>query len=77
MTLINLPVEVIHEIYRSIVLLVDVASLSTTCQILWEIGREHIYRHLAAAAARSSWAGDRIACVGDYLWNDDIPANLL
>ncbi|KAJ7841760.1 hypothetical protein B0H13DRAFT_2286862 [Mycena leptocephala] len=52
------------------------APHSMTCQALWEIGRKHMYRHVAALAANCSWAGDRIMCIGDYLDNKDIPETL-
>ncbi|KAJ7119851.1 hypothetical protein C8R44DRAFT_878237 [Mycena epipterygia] len=75
--LVNLPVETIREIYSHIDSLVDVVCLSMACQLLWEIGRGHLHRHIASIAASCCWAGDRIICIGDYLRNDDIPKNLL
>ncbi|KAJ7119854.1 hypothetical protein C8R44DRAFT_737598 [Mycena epipterygia] len=75
--LVNLPVETVHEIYSHIDNLTDTVCLSVACQLLWEIGRAHLHRHITSIAASYSWAGDRIICVGDYLRNDDIPKNLL
>ncbi|KAJ7505855.1 hypothetical protein B0H11DRAFT_1708027 [Mycena galericulata] len=75
--LVNLPVETIEEIYSNIDDLPDVFCLSMTCQFLWEIGRQDIYRRVSIMAASYSWAGDRIICVGDYLSIEDLPANLL
>ncbi|KAJ7652602.1 hypothetical protein B0H17DRAFT_1214917 [Mycena rosella] len=74
--LLNLPLETIHEIC-SYIGLADLIWFSISCQFLWEIGRQQIYRRIEAIAANQSWAGDRIICVGDYLRNDDIPENLL
>ncbi|KAJ7279165.1 hypothetical protein C8J57DRAFT_1465345 [Mycena rebaudengoi] len=67
MTLINLPVEIVHEVYSHIELLLDIACLSITCQVLYKIG----------LAAESTWAGDRIICAGEFLANEDIPAGIL
>ncbi|KAJ7670589.1 hypothetical protein DFH06DRAFT_1083347 [Mycena polygramma] len=76
--LVNLPVEMVHEIVSYLDDdLCDLLCLSATCQVLWEVGREHIYRHIAALVASYSWVGDRIICVGDYLRNDDIPEKIL
>ncbi|KAJ7645102.1 hypothetical protein DFH06DRAFT_1083361 [Mycena polygramma] len=75
--LINLPAEMVHEIFSHLSDLCDLLCLSVTCQVLWEIGREHIYRHIAAVVASYSWVGDRIICVGDYLGNGDIPGSIL
>ncbi|KAJ6562643.1 hypothetical protein B0H19DRAFT_1375669 [Mycena capillaripes] len=47
-----------------------------TCQHLWEIGREHIYRQIAAEIVGHLWSGDRILCIGDDLDNKDIPKTL-
>ncbi|KAJ7648549.1 hypothetical protein B0H17DRAFT_1215555 [Mycena rosella] len=79
--LVNLPVETIQEIYSQIVSPADVICLSIACQFLWEIGRRQIYRRISAIVACLRvdywWAGDRIVCIGDYLWNEDIPEGLL
>ncbi|KAJ7152130.1 hypothetical protein C8R46DRAFT_1357713 [Mycena filopes] len=77
LVLLNLPVEIIQEIYSHLDAFADIVCLSATCQALWAIGRRNIYREIVAAAAAYSWVGDRIICVGDYLWNDDIPKGLL
>ncbi|KAJ7196046.1 hypothetical protein GGX14DRAFT_673708, partial [Mycena pura] len=76
-TLVNLPVETIHEIHAHIDGFHDLLFLSATCQVLWEIGRGEMHRRVIELAGTYSWAGDRIICVGDYLRNDDIPASLL
>ncbi|KAJ7152106.1 hypothetical protein C8R46DRAFT_1357695 [Mycena filopes] len=73
---VNIPVELMDEIYAQVPRLVDVMCLSATCQVLWEVGRRNIYRHFAALAASDSWAGDRIICVGAYLNVDEIPESL-
>ncbi|KAJ7162925.1 hypothetical protein C8R46DRAFT_331170, partial [Mycena filopes] len=79
--LLSLPVEIIHAIYMEMEIFEDVVCFSVTCQTLWAIGGDHIYRHITARAAPHSWAGDRVLCVGncvgDYLQNEDIPAGLL
>ncbi|KAJ6514223.1 hypothetical protein C8R47DRAFT_1090653 [Mycena vitilis] len=75
--LVNLPAEIAHEIFSYLSDIYDLLCLSAACQVLWEIGREHVYRHISAIVARYSWAGDRIICVGDYLASDDIPEALL
>ncbi|KAJ7187802.1 hypothetical protein C8R46DRAFT_1052616 [Mycena filopes] len=73
----SLPVEIIDAIYLEMEVLGDVLCFSVTCQMLWAIGRAHIYRHITARAAPYSWAGDRVLCVGDYLENENIPDGLL
>ncbi|KAJ7670598.1 hypothetical protein DFH06DRAFT_1178580 [Mycena polygramma] len=75
--LINLPVEIAHEIFSYLGDMCDLLCLSATCQVLWEIGREHTYRPISVIVASYSWVGDRIICVGDYLASDDIPETLL
>ncbi|KAF8143458.1 hypothetical protein K438DRAFT_1783757 [Mycena galopus ATCC 62051] len=75
--LLNFPVETIQEIHSHLGALADLMCLSMTCQILWAIGREEIYCRVAIVAGNFSWAGDRIICVGDYLYNEDIPRGLL
>ncbi|KAJ6514214.1 hypothetical protein C8R47DRAFT_567686 [Mycena vitilis] len=75
--LVNLPAEIAHEIFSYLSDIYDLLCLSAACQVLWEIGREHVYRHISAIVARYSWAGDRIICVGDCLASDDIPEALL
>ncbi|KAJ7505848.1 hypothetical protein B0H11DRAFT_2186518 [Mycena galericulata] len=77
LALVNLPVEMIQEIYSNVDDLADVFCLSMTCQFLWDIGRRDIYRRVAIMAASYSWAGDRIICVGDYLRTADLPASIL
>ncbi|KAJ7162913.1 hypothetical protein C8R46DRAFT_1101854 [Mycena filopes] len=79
--LLSLPVELIHAVYSELNLqpanVANVVCLSVTCQTLWAIGSDYIYRHIAARAALHSWAGDRVLCVGDYLLLEDIPDGLL
>ncbi|KAJ6554917.1 hypothetical protein DFH09DRAFT_1318424 [Mycena vulgaris] len=79
--LTNLAVETIHEIYSHMDDLPNVMSLSMTFQVLWEIGKQEIYRCIRLTAVATSdsysWAGDRIICVGDYLRNNDMPENML
>ncbi|KAJ7629201.1 hypothetical protein DFH06DRAFT_1006316 [Mycena polygramma] len=77
-TLVNLPVEMINEIYAHIPYLADAICLSATCQALWEIGRPNMHRLAVEVTANYySWAGERILCVGDYLKNKDIPDGIL
>ncbi|KAJ7342838.1 hypothetical protein DFH08DRAFT_1011306 [Mycena albidolilacea] len=76
-TLVNLPLEMIQEIYSNIEDFVDVVCLSMTCQSLWNRGRKEIYRYVGLIAASLSWVGGCIICVGNYLENDDIPEHLL
>ncbi|KAJ7196043.1 hypothetical protein GGX14DRAFT_673692 [Mycena pura] len=76
-TLVNLPVEIIHEIHSHMGGFDDLLFFSATCQVLWEIGRGEMHRRVVELTGAFSWAGDRIVCVGDYLRNDDIPASLL
>ncbi|KAJ7670592.1 hypothetical protein DFH06DRAFT_1178568 [Mycena polygramma] len=73
---VNLPAEIIHEIFSYIGDLCDLLSLGLACQVLWAIGREHIHRQIASLVAEYSWVGDRILCVGDHLKNKDIPEAL-
>ncbi|KAJ7770020.1 hypothetical protein B0H16DRAFT_1517081 [Mycena metata] len=67
-TLLNLPVEMLQEIYSHVDSFVDV--------VLWDVVRRSIYRRIAAAAAKYSWASDRILCIGDYLKHKDIPEHI-
>ncbi|KAJ7162924.1 hypothetical protein C8R46DRAFT_1281040 [Mycena filopes] len=75
--LLSLPVELIHEVYLELELFADVMCFSVTCQTLWAIGGDHVYRHIIARATPYSWAGDRVLCVGEHLHNGHIPAGLL
>ncbi|KAJ6514217.1 hypothetical protein C8R47DRAFT_567748 [Mycena vitilis] len=75
--LVNLPAEMIHQVFSYTENLCNALCLGLSCQRLWEIGREHIYRQIASIVGRHSWVGDRIICVGDYLENEDIPETLL
>ncbi|KAJ6514218.1 hypothetical protein C8R47DRAFT_1313579 [Mycena vitilis] len=74
---VNLPAEIIHEIFSYVGDLCDLLCMALACQALWAIGREHIHRQIAFLVARYSWVGDRILCLGDYLENEDIPEALL
>ncbi|KAJ7670595.1 hypothetical protein DFH06DRAFT_1468426 [Mycena polygramma] len=62
-----------HEIFSHITDFYDLLCLSMSCQILWEIGREHLYHHIAALVADHSWVGDRIICIGEFLQSEDVP----
>ncbi|KAJ7110902.1 hypothetical protein C8R44DRAFT_883365 [Mycena epipterygia] len=75
--LVNLPVEMIYEIYSHLDDLVDAVCLSITCQVLWEVGRSDLHRRAEKSAATYSWAGDRIICLGAETRSKDLPANLL
>ncbi|KAJ6450716.1 hypothetical protein C8R47DRAFT_1030908 [Mycena vitilis] len=77
-TLVNLPVELIDEIYAHIPYLADAVCLSATCQVLWEIGRPNMHRLAVEVTSNYySWAGERVLCIGDYLSNKDIPDGIL
>ncbi|KAJ7670597.1 hypothetical protein DFH06DRAFT_1369584 [Mycena polygramma] len=65
-----------HEIFSHIADFCDLLCLSMSCQVLWEIGREHLYRHVAAVVADHSWVGDRIICIGEDIQDEDIPDNM-
>ncbi|KAJ7645111.1 hypothetical protein DFH06DRAFT_1476976 [Mycena polygramma] len=71
--LVNIPAELAHEIFSYLADFCDLLCLSMSCQVLWEIGREHMYRHIAAVVADHSWVDGRIICVGEFLQNEDIP----
>ncbi|KAJ7718385.1 hypothetical protein B0H14DRAFT_3011301 [Mycena olivaceomarginata] len=73
---LKFPMETIQEIYSHFHDLADIVCLSLTSQFLWDIGRQELYRHIEMHAARSSWAGDRIICIGDYLDDNDLPDNV-
>ncbi|KAJ6489011.1 hypothetical protein C8R45DRAFT_1074128 [Mycena sanguinolenta] len=70
--LVNLPVEMIWEIYLQIDDLSDVVCLTMTCQRMWNIGRRKIYDSVVSLVG-FSWAGDRIVCLGDQSEQGDIP----
>ncbi|KAJ7162993.1 hypothetical protein C8R46DRAFT_1102158 [Mycena filopes] len=71
--LADMPAELLDEIFMHIETLQTVAFLSLTCQALWNVGAEHMNRHIAEIAAKYSCAGDRIICVGDLLLEEDLP----
>ncbi|KAG8997336.1 hypothetical protein FRB94_007691 [Tulasnella sp. JGI-2019a] len=73
--LTNLPVEIIKMSFKSIDKLQDAISLGLTCKRLLEIGLDQINRILAVSAGR--WAGGRIACIGGYEGNRDMPNHVL
>ncbi|KAF7375684.1 hypothetical protein MSAN_00457700 [Mycena sanguinolenta] len=72
--LVNLPVEMIWEIYSHMKDFSDIVCLTLTCQPMWNIGRRKIYDWVASFVA-FSWAGDRIVCLGDYLLENQISAH--
>ncbi|KAK7062345.1 hypothetical protein R3P38DRAFT_2834802 [Favolaschia claudopus] len=82
--LVNLLVDMLHEIYAHLKrlansrtnLLIDILSLSATCQALWEVGRSTMYHHIQRLASSVSWNGHRILCIGSSLDNSDIPENV-
>ncbi|KAJ7037707.1 hypothetical protein C8F04DRAFT_1180181 [Mycena alexandri] len=73
----DIPAELLDEIFMDIQTLQDIAFLSLTCQALWDVGAEHMNRRIAEIAAKHSWAGDRIICVGSFLRDDDLPEGWL
>ncbi|KAJ7727368.1 hypothetical protein B0H16DRAFT_1697735 [Mycena metata] len=75
--LADIPVELLDEIFLHIQTLQDIAFFSLTCQRLWDVGAEHMNRRIADIAAKHSWAGDRIICVGNFLRDDDLPERWL
>ncbi|KAK7019291.1 hypothetical protein R3P38DRAFT_2632538 [Favolaschia claudopus] len=79
LSLINLPVELICEVFSYLRKFDHVLCLATTCQAFWEIGRSTLYHRVMEIfmPCRPNWVGCRIICVGDYLKNEDIPENLL
>ncbi|KAJ6514215.1 hypothetical protein C8R47DRAFT_1206591 [Mycena vitilis] len=91
--LVNIPAEIAHEIFSHVTDFYDLLCLSMSCQILWpwslfpsdlpplwflwEIGREHLYRPIAALVAEHSWVGDRIICIGEFLESQDVPDTIV
>ncbi|KAJ7058823.1 hypothetical protein C8F01DRAFT_1371012 [Mycena amicta] len=75
--LTDFPTELIDEVFGYIDNIFDMLVLSMTCQLVWSIGRRHIYAAMTRNVSSYSWAGDRLMVVGDYLHNDDIPEGLL
>ncbi|KAJ7051766.1 hypothetical protein C8F01DRAFT_1066651 [Mycena amicta] len=73
----DLPTELIDEVFGFLVGILDILVLSMSCQLVWSIGRRHIYAAMTQKANDFSWAGDRLMVVGDYLDNEDIPECLL
>ncbi|KAJ7062217.1 hypothetical protein C8F01DRAFT_126922 [Mycena amicta] len=74
---VNLPEDILREIYANLEEFVEVIFVSMTCQALWALGRHIAYQRIVAAAHAICWSGNRILCAGDYLDNDDIPEGLL
>ncbi|KAJ7058814.1 hypothetical protein C8F01DRAFT_282863 [Mycena amicta] len=75
--LTDFPTELVDEVFRYLDDIEDVLVLSMTCQLLWSIGRRHIYAAMNQKAQNYTWADDRLMVVGDYLYNHDIPEGLL
>ncbi|KAJ7644672.1 hypothetical protein FB45DRAFT_1021422 [Roridomyces roridus] len=73
----DLPCEIIGEVLSHAESLPDVVCLSLTCQLLWKLGRHVIYLRIVGKYDVLCWAGDRIICAGDYLWNKDIPEHIM
>ncbi|KAJ7644690.1 hypothetical protein FB45DRAFT_1053379 [Roridomyces roridus] len=73
----RLPSEIIGEVFSQIDSLADVVCLSLTSQFLWELGRRVIYLRIVGWYKDLCWAGDRIICAGEYLWNTEIPEHIL
>ncbi|ETW76310.1 hypothetical protein HETIRDRAFT_105813 [Heterobasidion irregulare TC 32-1] len=59
----SLPTEIIIMIYSYIPDCVPTVSLALTCRRHWQISRPFIKSRVEEA---SSWAGDRIICLGHY-----------
>ncbi|KAJ7051709.1 hypothetical protein C8F01DRAFT_999105 [Mycena amicta] len=55
----------------------DIVAFSMTCQLIWAIGRRHIYACMKRNTANCEWAGHRLVVVGEYLENDAVPEALL
>ncbi|KAF7321227.1 hypothetical protein HMN09_00211700 [Mycena chlorophos] len=75
--LLDLPEDILREIFGQLRGLAPVVLLSCTCQALWSLGRHFIYALIVSRARSRSWQGHRLICVGDYLQKKDIPAGLL
>ena len=68
-----LPNEIIMMIYSHIPDCMPTVFLALTCRRHWQIGRPFIQSRVQKA---SSWAGDRIICLGDYCVPCDTPPSL-
>ncbi|EED85161.1 predicted protein [Postia placenta Mad-698-R] len=71
----NLPAELLYIIYSHIYNLCDAISLTITNERLASVGHSRVYELLCAL--HSSWAGDRIVCLGDYMTDDDLPPGMI
>ena len=69
----SLPNEIIMMIYSHIPDCMPTVFLALTCRRHWQIGRPFIQSRVQEA---SSWAGDRIICLGDYCVPCDTPSSL-
>ncbi|KAJ7051728.1 hypothetical protein C8F01DRAFT_1091205 [Mycena amicta] len=74
--LTDLHTELIDEIFTHLAD-PDIVAFSMTCQLIWAIGRRHIYACMKRNTANCEWAGHRLVVVGDYLENDAVPEALL
>lgn len=71
----NLPAELLYIIYSYIDNLRDAISLTITNEHLASVGHSRVYELICAL--HSSWAGDRIVCLGDYMTDDDLPSGMI
>ncbi|KAF7297539.1 hypothetical protein MIND_00988100 [Mycena indigotica] len=76
--IVALPVELLDAIFETIHGVVERLMLGMTCQTLWAVARRHVYTLFVQQAAETcNWAGDRIACLGDYMLLREAPDHIL
>ncbi|ETW76176.1 hypothetical protein HETIRDRAFT_455718 [Heterobasidion irregulare TC 32-1] len=68
-----LPTELVDIIYTYLPGHISVIFFALTSRRHWQIGRPHIRSRVLAL---TTWAGDRIICVGDSCWGNDVPPGL-
>ncbi|KAF7303361.1 hypothetical protein MIND_00563900 [Mycena indigotica] len=73
--IVALPLELLDLIFGFVDDLIDALVLGMTCQLLWDVGRRQVYALLCAdeGLLMCSWAGDRLAVVGEYTELNELP----
>ncbi|KAG5641810.1 hypothetical protein DXG03_004152 [Asterophora parasitica] len=72
----QLPNEIIDHIYQNFHHLIYILRFAATCQRYYDIGRSHIETFMSATFI-DSWAGNRIICLGDYAYMNDLPSGMV
>ncbi|CAK5270717.1 unnamed protein product [Mycena citricolor] len=78
MLLDRLPAELIDMVFGILSeAMLDVVFAAMSCQMLWDLGRRHIYAYLEREVADMWWTGHRVLCCEVDLWISEIPDHIL